>query len=187
MVAASSHTPTASARKPGTWTGRRAAAFATIPVPMTEANQFGPRWRKASLGRSSAPSSLRGRRGTKAGAAATVAGTGLMMGCEPPVSTCGSWNLAYAVASPMWLHAFQGGMRRSARSRPSGRRDRPLEPDPQRARRSFKRGSAATHRTQRSMELDARYWDHAECPGRDLGLDRALGKQREPLGEHSAF
>ena len=38
------HTPTATARKPGTWTGSSAAALATIPVPITEANQFGPRW-----------------------------------------------------------------------------------------------------------------------------------------------
>ena len=32
--------------KEGQWKGRRAAALATIPVPITEANQFGPKSRK---------------------------------------------------------------------------------------------------------------------------------------------
>jgi hypothetical protein len=45
-----SHTPTATARRPAMWTGNSAAALATIPVPITEANQFGPRWRKNGLG-----------------------------------------------------------------------------------------------------------------------------------------
>ena len=39
-------------RSPGHWTGRVAAAVATMPVPITEANQLGPRLAKASAGRS---------------------------------------------------------------------------------------------------------------------------------------
>ncbi len=35
---------------PGTWKGRLAPATATIPVPITEANQFGPTEAKASAG-----------------------------------------------------------------------------------------------------------------------------------------
>ena len=37
------HTAWANARKPGTCSGSVAPAVATMPVPMTEANQFGPR------------------------------------------------------------------------------------------------------------------------------------------------
>jgi hypothetical protein len=32
------------------WTGSSAAALATIPVPITEVNQFGPTWRKDIAG-----------------------------------------------------------------------------------------------------------------------------------------
>jgi hypothetical protein len=41
-TAAITHTTSVKARRPGTWTGRVAPAVATIPVPMTEANQLGP-------------------------------------------------------------------------------------------------------------------------------------------------
>src|SRR5271166_60091 len=41
-TAAITHTTSANARNPNTWTGRVAPAVATIPVPMTEANQLGP-------------------------------------------------------------------------------------------------------------------------------------------------
>ena len=34
------------ARRPGNWTGRVAAAPATMPVPMIDAYQFGPRFSK---------------------------------------------------------------------------------------------------------------------------------------------
>jgi hypothetical protein len=37
------HTASANARKPGMCTGNVAPAVATMPLPMTEANQFGPR------------------------------------------------------------------------------------------------------------------------------------------------
>jgi hypothetical protein len=37
------HTASANARNPGMCTGNVAPAVATMPVPMTEANQFGPR------------------------------------------------------------------------------------------------------------------------------------------------
>ena len=46
------HTAVANQRSPGTWSGRTALALATMPVPITEANQFGPRSRKMSPGRS---------------------------------------------------------------------------------------------------------------------------------------
>jgi len=41
--AAITHTTCANTRRPETWTGRVAAAVATMPVPITDANQFGPR------------------------------------------------------------------------------------------------------------------------------------------------
>jgi len=40
---ASNQTTVAAACSSGTWNGRVTAAFATMPVPITEANQFGPR------------------------------------------------------------------------------------------------------------------------------------------------
>ncbi len=46
--AASTQTTVANPRSPGHCTGRVAAAVATMPVPITEANQFGPRLAKAS-------------------------------------------------------------------------------------------------------------------------------------------
>src|ERR1700694_4201477 len=42
-TAASTHTTRANTCNPGTRTGKVAAAVATIPVPMTDANQLGPR------------------------------------------------------------------------------------------------------------------------------------------------
>ena len=42
-AAAAAHTTVAAARRPGTVTGRLTAAVATMPVPITAANQFGPR------------------------------------------------------------------------------------------------------------------------------------------------
>ena len=48
MVAASAHTTVANTRSPGRCSGRMAAALATMPVPMTAANQFGPRSRNTS-------------------------------------------------------------------------------------------------------------------------------------------
>ena len=59
--APSTHTATANACSPGTRNGTVAAAIATIPVPMTAANQFGPRSRKASPGRSRSFSIPNGR------------------------------------------------------------------------------------------------------------------------------
>src|SRR5690349_5271902 len=50
MAAASAHTAVANTRSPGTCSGRTAAALATMPVPMTEANQFGPMSRNTSPG-----------------------------------------------------------------------------------------------------------------------------------------
>ena len=50
--AASTHTTVANSRSPGHCTGRVAAAVATMPVPITEANQLGPRLAKASEARS---------------------------------------------------------------------------------------------------------------------------------------
>ena len=51
-AAASAQTTSANTCKPGTRKGSVAAAIATIPVPMMDAYQFGPRSRKTSLGRS---------------------------------------------------------------------------------------------------------------------------------------
>ena len=65
------------------WIGLAAAAIlhglndwgrvATMPVPITEANQLGPRWAKTSAGRSRSRNKLRpramGRAGTTVGAA----------------------------------------------------------------------------------------------------------------------
>jgi hypothetical protein len=51
-VAASTQMAVAKPRSPGHWTGRVAAAVATMPVPITDANQLGPRLAKASAGRS---------------------------------------------------------------------------------------------------------------------------------------
>jgi len=53
MADASAHTTVANTRSPGSRSGKVAAAMATMPVPMTEANQFGPMSRKTSPGRSS--------------------------------------------------------------------------------------------------------------------------------------
>jgi hypothetical protein len=50
-TAASSHTASANARSPGTRSGSVAAAIATIPVPMTAANQFGATPRTTSPSR----------------------------------------------------------------------------------------------------------------------------------------
>ena len=50
MSAAKAQTVVAAVRKPGNWAGRVAAAFATMPVPMMEANQFGPRFANRSDG-----------------------------------------------------------------------------------------------------------------------------------------
>ncbi len=52
-AAASAHTTVANTRSPARCSGRVAAAMATMPVPMTAANQFGPRSRNTSPGRSS--------------------------------------------------------------------------------------------------------------------------------------
>ncbi len=52
-AAAAAHTTVAAARRPGTVTGRLTAAVATMPVPITVANQFGPRTTVAAAGRSS--------------------------------------------------------------------------------------------------------------------------------------
>ncbi len=60
-AAASAHTASANACSPGTWNGSVAAAIATIPVPMIAANQFGPRSRKTSPGRSRSFSIPNGR------------------------------------------------------------------------------------------------------------------------------
>ena len=59
-VAASAHTAVANTRRPGTYTGSAAPALATIPVPMTDAYQFGPRSRNTSRGRSSSLSRPKG-------------------------------------------------------------------------------------------------------------------------------
>jgi len=57
-TAANTQTASANARSPWIRNGRLAAAFATIPVPMTEANQLGPR-RPNTLGTvGSSPSSV---------------------------------------------------------------------------------------------------------------------------------
>jgi hypothetical protein len=50
-AAASTHTASANARSPGTRSGSVAAAIATIPVPMTAANQFGATPRTTSPSR----------------------------------------------------------------------------------------------------------------------------------------
>ena len=42
-TAVATHTTSANPSNPGTRTGNEAAAVATIPVPMIDANQFGPR------------------------------------------------------------------------------------------------------------------------------------------------
>ena len=52
QAAASTQTTSANTCRPGTRKGSVAAATATIPVPMTDANQFGPMSRKTSPGRS---------------------------------------------------------------------------------------------------------------------------------------
>ena len=62
MAAASAHTAVANTRSPGTCSGRTAAALATMPVPMTEANQFGPMSRNTSPGRSRSLSKPNGTR-----------------------------------------------------------------------------------------------------------------------------
>ncbi len=51
IAAASTHTACANTRSPGTRTGSVAAAIATIPVPMTAANQFGATPRTTSPSR----------------------------------------------------------------------------------------------------------------------------------------
>ncbi len=43
QTAEASHTTSAKVRSPGTCTGSVAPAVATMPVPITEANQLGPR------------------------------------------------------------------------------------------------------------------------------------------------
>jgi hypothetical protein len=48
-VAASTHTPSANERSQAAWTGSSAAALATMPVPMIDVYQLGPRWRRTSL------------------------------------------------------------------------------------------------------------------------------------------
>jgi hypothetical protein len=52
-TAAMIHTTVAKTRSPGMLSGRLAPAMATMPVPMTAANQFGPRSRNRCSGRSS--------------------------------------------------------------------------------------------------------------------------------------
>ncbi|GAB3126966.1 hypothetical protein GCM10027289_03800 [Tsukamurella serpentis] len=49
-IAARIHTAAAVVRRPGICIGRLTAAFATMPVPMTQANQFGVRLETASCG-----------------------------------------------------------------------------------------------------------------------------------------
>src|ERR1700684_2716433 len=65
----------ATPRSPGHWTGRVAAAVATMPVPITEANQLGPRLAKASEGRSRSRGGPR-RRGRAGAAGAGRPGAG---------------------------------------------------------------------------------------------------------------
>ena len=43
QTAEATHTTSAKVRSPGTCTGSVAPAVATMPVPITEANQLGPR------------------------------------------------------------------------------------------------------------------------------------------------
>ena len=59
-AAASAHTTVANVRSPGTRKGRSAPAMATMPVPMIDAYQFGPRSRTKSPGRSSSLSKPNG-------------------------------------------------------------------------------------------------------------------------------
>lgn len=75
MVAVSTQTMSAAVCRPGTLTGSSAAAFATIPVPITEANQFGPRLANGSLGCSSSRNRRLAGRGGRASPAATVVGS----------------------------------------------------------------------------------------------------------------
>ena len=60
-AAASAHTAVANTRSPGIRTGRTAPALATMPVPITAANQFGPISRNTSPGRSNSRSRPNGR------------------------------------------------------------------------------------------------------------------------------
>ncbi len=53
IAEASPHIAVANTRSPGSCSDRTAPALATMPVPMTAANQFGPRSRNTSPGRSS--------------------------------------------------------------------------------------------------------------------------------------
>ncbi|QPE06163.1 hypothetical protein IT882_12205 [Microbacterium schleiferi] len=64
--AAITHTISANSRSPGTCTGNVAAAVATMPVPMTDANQFGVMFETIIRGDSS---SRKKRRGAPVGAA----------------------------------------------------------------------------------------------------------------------
>ena len=54
-TAASTQAADAIAKSPGNFTGRMAPAIAMIPVPMTDANQFGPSTIRPSIGDDSAP------------------------------------------------------------------------------------------------------------------------------------
>jgi hypothetical protein len=56
---AMTHTTVAAARRPATCRGRVAAALATIPVPMTDAYQFGVMFRNMCIGCSSSRISIR--------------------------------------------------------------------------------------------------------------------------------
>ena len=60
-TAAIAQTTVAAVRRPGNCSGNDAAATATIPVPMIDANQFGVRFDTIRPGRSSSRNSRRSR------------------------------------------------------------------------------------------------------------------------------
>ncbi len=84
-TAAIAHTIVAAVRRPGNCSGSDAAATATIPVPMIDANQFGVRFDTIRPGRSSSRNSRRSRApcSEAAGAWAKWSGHVLSVRCAP--------------------------------------------------------------------------------------------------------
>lgn len=166
------------------WTGRSAAALATIPVPITDANQFGPRSRKTSLGRSSASSSL-GRRGApKVGPGAIGTCRGERVDCGRRGFMHGMVDLASALRQSIAAASHSWPECPTLEPHPASRGSRvcllgergacPLEPQPERASRALKRRTAATHGPQGTTELHTRHRDGVQRASCNLRLDRAF-------------